>query len=307
MRNLRHATRLSIGMAVAILAALPAFAQPANQPPTRPTRPPAMQVPEGVKVTRDIEYAKPDGKPQLLDLYIPEKAEGPLPLVIWIHGGAWMGGDKRSCPAMGMTGRGYAVASINYRLSQEAKWPAQIYDCKAAVRWLRAHAKDYNFDPERFGVWGSSAGGHLVAMLGTSGDVKELEGDLGNAGVSSRVRAVCDFCGPTDFTVIDKFPNGAVKPVTQLLGGPVAENLDKARTANPVTYVTKDDPPFLIMHGDNDKTVPINQSEVLNEALKKAGVWVKFEPVKGAGHGFGGPAITKTVNEFFDEQLKAKK
>ena len=153
----------------------------------------------------------------------------------------------------------------------------------------------------------NDAGGHLVAMLGTSGDVKELEGDLGNPGISSRVQAVCDFCGPTDFTVIDKFPNGAVKPVTQLLGGPVAENLEKAKTANPITYITKDDPPFLIMHGDQDRTVPVNQSELLNEALKKAGVWVEFEPVKGGGHGFGGPEITKTVNEFFDEKLKAKK
>ena len=295
--------RILWSAAAVLMAASLLVAQPAD-PSKKRLEPPA---PAGVKTTRDIEYAKPDGKPQFLDLYLPEKADGPLPLVIWIHGGAWMGGDKRGNPALGMTGRGYAVASINYRLSQEAKWPAQIFDCKAAVRFLRAKAKEYNLDPDRFGVWGSSAGGHLVAMLGTSGGVKELEGDLGNPGVSSRVQAVCDFCGPTDFTVIDKFPNGAVKPVTQLIGGAIAENIEKTRTANPITYVSKDDPPFLILHGDQDKTVPINQSELLNEALKAAGVWVKFVPVPGAGHYLISPEATKTVNEFFDEKLKGKK
>ena len=281
------------------------FAQ--QGPSVKKGSPPPTPVPAGVKATRDIEYVKGGSKAQALDVFAPEKADGALPLIVWIHGGAWSGGDKRLGMALAETTRGYVVASINYRLSGEAKWPAQIFDCKAAVRFLRANAKTYNIDPDRIGVWGSSAGGHLVAMLGTSGDVKELEGDLGNPGVSSRVQAVCDFCGPTDFTVVDKFPNGAVGPVTQLIGGPIAENLEKTKTANPITYVTKDDPPFLIMHGDQDKTVPINQSELLNEALKKAGVWVKFEPVKGAGHGFGGPEIMKTVEQFFDEKLKEKK
>jgi len=282
----------------------------------RPGRPQGTPPPGGVKPVRnkavDIEYARPDGKPQLLDLYLPEKAEGALPLVIWIHGGAWMSGSKEQCPAVFLLGKGYAVASINYRLSQVAKWPAQILDCKAAVRWLRAHAKEYKVDPERFGVWGSSAGGHLVALLGTSGDVKELEGDLGNGGVSSRVQAVCDWFGPTDFLEIGKYPSqldhdGANSPESQLLGGPIHDNVEKAKQANPITYITKDDPPFLIMHGDKDMTVPFNQSELLNEALKKAGVTVTFHPVPGAGHGFGGPENLKLVSDFFDGELKTKK
>ncbi len=276
-----------------------------------------QQVPEGVKVTMDIQYAKPAGKPQRLDLFVPEKAAGPLPLVIWVHGGAWSAGNKewQPIPALPMTARGYAVATIDYRLSGEAKWPAQIHDCKAAVRFLRAHAKDYTLDPDRFGVWGSSAGGHLVAMLGTSGDVKELEGDLGNPSVSSRVQAVCDWFGPTDLLVLNN-PN----PVKGLLGGPARRSVEKARQANPITWVSKDDPPFLIMHGVQDKAVSIQQSELLDSALKKAGVWVKFVPIPGVGHDFRGPEGTKavpwailkpeylkTVNQFFDEKLKGKR
>ena len=272
-----------------------------------------QQVPEGGKVYKDIEYAKPDGKPQLLDLFVPEKAGGPLPLVIWVHGGCWSMGNKQwqPIPALSMTAHGYAVATINYRLSGEAKWPAQIHDCKAAVRFLRAHARDYHLDPERFGAWGSSAGGHLVAMLGTAGGVKELEGDLGNPGVSSRVQAVCDWFGPSDFLTIGKFPSNikhdsADGPEGKLFGKPIHENEAMAKQASPTTYITKDDPPFLVMHGDKDMTVPYSQSEELAAALKKAGVWVKFITVPGGGHGMG-PAQTPPVYEFFDEKLKGKR
>ena len=274
-------------------------------------------LPQDVKRNMDIEFAKPDGKPLCLDLFVPEKADGPLPLVIWVHGGAWSAGNKewQPIPALPMTARGYAVATIDYRLSGEVKWPAQIYDCKAAVRFLRANAKKYNLDPDRFGAWGSSAGGHLVAMLGTSGDVKELEGDLGNPGVSSRVQAVCDWFGPTDLMVLNN-----LNPVKGLLGGPAKDNPEKARQANPITWVTKDDPPFLIMHGEQDKAVSIEQSQLLNDALKKAGVWVKFVPIPGVGHDFRGPEgkqavpwailkpeYLKIANDFFDEKLKGKK
>ncbi|NIA21582.1 MAG: alpha/beta hydrolase fold domain-containing protein [Anaerolineaceae bacterium] len=160
------------------------------------------RVPEGVKAFGDLEYAKVGERPLLLDLYVPEKAEGPLPLVVWVHGGGWRAGNKRFCRALPMTRRGYAVASIGYRLSGEAPMPAQIYDCKAAVRWLRAKAGKYNIDPKRIGAWGASAGGHLVALMGTSGGLKDLEGDLGNADQSSRVQAVCDFFGPSDLISI---------------------------------------------------------------------------------------------------------
>jgi len=274
--------------------------------------PPQFRVPAGVKVERDIEYVAGGGKSRSLDIYLPEKPEGKLPLVVWIHGGAWLGGDKDGCPAARMVSRGYVAASINYRLSQEAIFPAQIEDCKAAIRWLRANADKYNIDADRIGVWGSSAGGHLVALLGTSGDVKELEGKEGPLNVSSRVQAVCDWFGPTDFLKIGNFPStlkhfAPDSPESKLIGAPVLESKDKAAKANPITYITKDDPPFLIMHGDKDMTVPMNQSELLFEALKKADMDVTFHTVKGAGHGFGGAEVNKMVDEFFDRVLMGKK
>src|SRR5262249_3763894 len=127
------------------------------------------KLPEGTKVHRNLEYVKGGHERQRLDLYVPAKADAPVPVIVWIHGGAWLGGSKAGGgPALAFVGKGYAVASINYRLSQHAVFPAQIEDCKAAIRWLRANAKRYNLNPERIGVWGASAGGHRVALLGTS-------------------------------------------------------------------------------------------------------------------------------------------
>ena len=146
----------------------------------RPKRPAAPKLPAGVKVLRDLQYVDGGHERNRLDLYLPEKAEGQLPLVVWIHGGAWQAGSKDGCPAVYLTAKGYAVASINYHLSQHAVFPAQIEDCKAAIRWLRANAAKYHLDADHIGVWGASAGGHLVAMLGTTGNVKELEGKGGN-------------------------------------------------------------------------------------------------------------------------------
>jgi acetyl esterase/lipase len=263
-------------------------------------------VPPGTKVHRDLEYVPGGHERQKLDLYLPEKADGPLPLVVWVHGGAWRQGSKERCPAVPLVSRGYAVASINYRLSQHAKFPAQIEDCKAAIRWLRANAKKYGLDPNHIGVWGASAGGHLVALLGTAGDVKELEGKLGNSEQSSRVQAVVDWFGPTDFTQMAG-RDGADNPVAQLLGGPVSQNKEKAALASPVTHVSKDDPPFLIMHGTEDKLVPLNQSERLAEALQKAGVEVTIKKLEGAGHGgkeFNSPESMQLIVGFFDKHLK---
>jgi len=288
----------------------PVFAQPA----TTQRAAPSGRVPEGVQAHRDLAYVADGHERQKLDLYLPEKADGPLPLIIWVHGGGWQNGSKDGCPPLrnGYAGRGYAVASINYRLSSHATFPAQIEDCKAAIRWLRTHAKEYNLDPNRFGVWGSSAGGHLVALLGTSGDVKSF--DVGvNLDQSSRVQAVCDYYGPTDFMAFVTTPGyerhaSANAPEVKLLGGTIVENQDKAKRASPVTFVSRDDPPFLIVHGDKDPTVPINQSQLLFDALKRAGVSVHFHTIKGAGHGrgFGGPEIEPMVTAFFDEHLKSK-
>jgi acetyl esterase/lipase len=253
----------------------------------------------------------------LLDLYLPQQTDKPLPVVMWVHGGAWFQGDKKVCPAIDFATHGYAVVSINYRFSQEAIYPAQINDCKAAVRWIRAHGRFYNLDGARIGAWGESAGGHLVALLGTTGDVKDLEGEGGNLDQSSRVQAVCDFCGPTDLL---QFQAQAAKgPVhnprnwdapdsftSRLIGGTIQENPQKAARANPITFITKDDPPFLILHGDRDKSVPLAQSEILHAALQKAGVEVKFEIIHGAGHGLETPENLKAVEDFFDSRLKRR-
>jgi len=277
------------------------------------TAPQQLRVPDGVKAHRDLVYVEGGHERHKLDIYLPEKADGLLPLLIWVHGGGWQNGSKDGCPPLrgGYIERGYAVASINYRLSGHAVFPAQIEDCKAAIRWLRAHAKEYNLDTKRFGVWGSSAGGHLVALIGTSGDVKEF--DVGaNLDQSSRVQAVCDYYGPTDFTVFVTTPNYEShatdsSPEAKLIGGAVMQNKDKAARVNPITYVGKDDPPFLIVHGDKDGTVPLNQSQLLFEALKKSEVSAHFHTIHGAGHGgpgFAGKNIDDMVSTFFDERLK---
>ncbi len=293
--------RNSAALAVAFVSlTLPAQAQP-----------PAPKVPEGAKVVRDLAYAWVGEKKLLLDLYLPEKAESPLPVIVGIHGGGWANGSKAGGHGSWLARYGYAVAVINYRLSGAAIFPAQIEDCKAAIRWLRANAKKYHLDPDRFGATGHSAGGHLTALLATTGDVKEFDkGD--HLEVSSRIQAACPSAGPTDFLQMDAHaPKGAKlkhdspkSPESRLIGGPILENKDKVARANPLTYVTRDDPPFLIIHGDQDPVVPAHQAELLHEALKKVGVPVQLHLVKGAGHGVGGREVHELVRAFFDTHLK---
>lgn len=291
----------------ALIVAAPGFAQQPRQP--------GPKVPDGTTVEKDVAYGTHER--HKLDVYTP-KGDGPFPLVVWVHGGAWQGGSKEGGPALKLLEHGYAVASTNYRLSQHAVFPAQIEDCKAAIRHLRANAKKYRIDPDRVGVWGASAGGHLVALLGTSGDVKELEGDGKHAKQSSRVQCVVDWFGPTDLTKMKeqttvKGPidhDAADAPEAKLIGGAVQQNKDKARAANPIEYVTKDDPPFLIVHGDQDPLVPVGQSEILADALKKAKVECELVVLKGAKH--GGPEFNtadqfKKTLTFLDKHLKAKK
>jgi acetyl esterase/lipase len=271
-----------------------------------------LHLPEGTIVYYNLPYVANGHERQKLDLYLP-RAEKKLPLIIWVHGGAWLAGSKTDGVPLDYLYDGYAVASINYRLSRHAIFPAQIQDCKAAVRWLRANAQKYNLDPNCFGAWGPSAGGHLVALLGTADDVNEF--DVGeNLTVSSRVQAVADYFGPTDFLQMEehRLPNGMVhntpdSPESRLIGGYIQDNKDKVAKANPITYVTKDDAPFLIVHGDMDPLVPHHQSELLEAALKEAGVPVSFYTVKGGGHGgFRDPNVPKLTKEFFDKHLKQK-
>jgi len=260
-----------------------------------------------VSLQRDLEYIPGGHVRNKLDLYLPAKADHPLPVIVWIHGGGWEAGSKEGCPAVAFAGKGYAVASINYRFSQDAIFPAQIEDCKAAIRWLRAHATKYSLDPRHIGVGGDSAGGHLVALLGTSGDVKELEGTGGNLEQSSRVQCVLDWYGPTDFTQMGGWQDKPDSPMAKLVGGPVRERKELAAKANPITYVSKDNAAFLIMHGDQDKLVPMNQSELLDEALRKAGVECTLIRVPGNGHGgpgFLNPENRKKIEAFFDKHLK---
>src|SRR5262249_14889790 len=255
-------------------------------------RPAQRPLPEGVKAHRNLEYVKGGHERQKLDLYLPERGTS-LPVIVWIHGGAWMGGNKENPPGLELVQKGYALASINYRLSQHAKFPAQIEDCKAAIRWLRANAKTYKLDPDHIGVWGASAGGHLVALLGTTATAKSLEGSGGNPDQSSRVQCVVEFFGPADLAKMGEHAgpqskldhNAADSPESKLIGGPIQQNKDKAAAASPVTYVSKDSAPFVILHGDKDPLVPFAQSEVLAAALNKAGVEVRLVKLPGSGHG----------------------
>jgi acetyl esterase/lipase len=266
-------------------------------------------LPAGTLGYRDLAYVANGHARQKLDLYVP-KSEAKVPLIIVIHGGAWNSGDKGTENTAQFLAEGYAAASLNYRLSQDAIFPAQIEDCKAAVRWLRANAAKYNLDPDHFGAWGSSAGGHLVALLGTTGETKVF--DVGeNLDFSSRVQAVADWFGPTDFLQMEahRLPNGQVhdaadSPESRLIGGPIQENKEKVAKANPITYLTPNAPPFLIAHGDSDPTVAHHQSELLEAALKKADVPVTFYTVKGGGHGFRDATADSMMRQFFAKYFK---
>ncbi len=280
----------------------------------------APKIPETIRAELDLPYAGTDNPRQKLDLYLPKtpKSEKPLPVVAHIHGGGWEAGDKRddfgTVSSLVRSGE-YAVASIGYRLSNEAIWPAQIHDCKAAIRWLRVNATKYNLDPNRIGVMGESAGGHLAAMLGTSGGVTALEGKLDkHVGISSRVSCVVDQFGPTDFLMgsglfdlIGSSPfDNSTSPVFRLIGGPLTKNKDKAREASPITYVSKDDPPFMLVHGTHDLVVPFFQSVALTAALKKGGVEAILVSVEGGGHGDVGPEALQRMRKFFDKHLLGK-
>lgn len=294
-------------------SALAAICQP---PPGVAPRPAAQPVPPGVHVQKNVVFASIGAKELQLDLFLPDSPAGKLPVVVWIFGGAWRTNNRlrQEGQAAWLATKGYAVAAIDYRLSSEALFPAQIEDCKAAVRWLRANAAKYGLDSSRIGAWGESSGGHLASLLGVTGGVKELEGGSGNLDQSSRVKAVVDFFGPTDFLQMEKAalaggtnhdsPNS---PESLVIGGPIQENREKVARANPLTYVAKGSPPFLIVHGDRDPLVPCNQSEILFEALQKAGVEVSFYKIVSAGHGgpqFQTPVTKAMVLAFFDEHLK---
>jgi acetyl esterase/lipase len=200
----------------------------------------------------------------------------------------------------------YVGASVGYRLTDKGSWPAQIHDCKAAIRYLRANAKELGIQPDHIGVWGGSAGGHLVSMLGTSGDIAELEGSLGVTGVSSRVNCVVDYCGPSDFLRLDPATPKLNQPgesVYKLLGGPIGEKMAVAKQASPANFVSKDDPPFLIVHGTVDPLVPLDQATSFHQRQLEAGMKSTYIKMEGAGHSLTGDEIESRVKAFFDREL----
>jgi acetyl esterase/lipase len=270
----------------------------------------------GVELRLDQPYAGNTNPKQMVDVYLPRKrsSDKPLPVVALIHGGGWIRGDRIGYGSAGIqlarTGD-YAVVSVGYRLTNEAKWPEQIYDCKAAIRWIRGHAQEYNLDVDRIAVWGSSAGGHLSSLLGTSGDVKELEGAIGSyPSKSSRVQCVVNLCGPQDFTkAIMNDKEG--KPILEdeavvgLLGGNYEVKHAEAVAASPLSYVSKDDPPFLNFHGTEDKRVAYANVEAIHAALQSAGVPTLLVPITGGGHGsVGHPDVAKRAKQFVDKYLR---
>ncbi|MEK6233508.1 MAG: alpha/beta hydrolase, partial [Planctomycetales bacterium] len=237
-------------------------------------------------------------------------------LLVWIHGGAWRKGSKSSMPLAALVRDGYAVASVDYRLSPVAKFPAQAHDCKAALRFLRANEKKHGYNAERIGILGSSAGGHLVALIGTTNGHKELEGTVGkNPDQSSAVQAIVEYYGPTNFMTILKqsTPHGLgvrVPALQLLLGGRPEEKPELARLASPVFHVDKNDPPLLMIHGDQDPQVPINQSHELHGAYKRLGLNARLEVVHGAAHGgkeFFDQQRHRLVKEFLDRHIRRKR
>ena len=281
-----------------------------DQPNVRPS---SQRKNRSLKIIENVPYADTDNPRQQIDLFLPRQQldDKPLPIVAFIHGGGWRKGSRRSglnfIGPIVQTGK-YIGASIGYRLTDEAIWPAQIHDCKAAIRWLRAHAEKYGADSKKIIVAGTSAGGHLVAMLGTSGGVSSLEGDLGNwSNKSSRVDGVINFFGPSNLTAMGCWHNNPDSPESLLLGGPVQENKDIAKAASPITYVTKDDPPFLTIHGTNDALVPFEQSVELTDSLQKAEVLARLIPIQDGGH--GRPHVSeldKRIRLFLENQFDGR-
>jgi len=267
-------------------------------------------------VDYDITYATINDTALLMDIHYPRTATGMVPAIIYVHGGGWTSGDKGSGAGVQfipeLASRGYLVASINYRLAPEFKVIDQIGDVKCAVRYLRAKAADYGIDTHRIGVIGGSAGGHLVTLLGTSDESSNLEGNGGYSDQSSRVQAVVDLFGPAD--LVTMFESTAAQWLHNIFGT-YNFNSDDIKRVSPVTYITSDDPPFLILHGDQDTVVPQEQSEILFRKLKEANVPASLVIVKNAGHGFHPVPITAIISpseqemtlmiaDFFDRYLK---
>ncbi len=308
-------------MVLAILglaAALSAQEETAPNPAPKPE----YKAPTDMELIKEIAYSKDGNKAHKLDILRLKKAsKEPTPVIVWIHGGGFVSGSRTDGYKRleRFVKQGYLGVTIDYRSAWEKPFPAQLQDCKCAIRFLRAHAKQYNLDAKHIGVWGGSAGGNLVSMLGVTGGIKEFEGDGGWEKESSRVQAVVDYYGMTDFLAIyamakagtstERFkPLDGNESISHLLGvKKYFEHSDLCRKASPTTYASKDDAPFYIFHGDLDPLTPHQQGELLNETLRKAGVESDFYLVKGGKHGWPNrPDVDDKMDAFFAKHLKAK-
>jgi acetyl esterase/lipase len=271
-----------LATAIALLLTV-AMRVPANAQVRTVTQFPYPNKANSIAWVVNVPYIPGAGPQQQLDLYLPTNQKN-MPLIVYVHGGGYGHGDKMGDSLnpneLQLLWEGYAMASINYRLAPSSIWPAQIEDCKAAIRWLKANAKEYGYDPNRIGVMGESAGGQLVATLGTTSGRKKF--DVGeNLDTSSDVTCAVDLFGPSDFTAPEVSSDEGARA---LLGGPIQEKLDLARSASPIYYVHADEPPMLVIHGTADHLVPFLQSERLVDAMENAGAPFYFHAVVGAGH-----------------------
>jgi acetyl esterase/lipase len=274
---------------------------------------------------KDVAY-EGGSNPKKLDVYLPS-GNGPFPVVINIHGGGFKFGDKSGVfetIGKAFLSSGYALVSIDYRLSGEAIFPAAVQDGKAAVRFLKSNSTKYKLDPDKIALFGQSAGGNIASMIATTAGIPDFEDSaLGNAGISSQVQAVINWFGPTDFSQMDaqakaqgcsesdQTHNKSDSFESAYLGAAVPTVPELVRKSNPITYISKNTPPFLIQKGDQDCTVPIENTKMLADALKTAGVEVKYDFLKNAGHGDTGGTIIfesesniKTVIDFLNGTLK---
>jgi acetyl esterase/lipase len=268
----------------------------------------ASHLPFSVKVQRNLEYAQAGGQSLRLDIYAPRQPAGKLPVVVWIHGGAWNSGSKDYCPIGFMAAQNLAIVSMDYRLDTVAPFPAQLYDCKAVIRWLRANAEKFNLDKNHIGIFGASAGGQLALLLATTADQPQLEGEVGgNLNFSSRVQCVCAFYPPTDLNRLVTDPKiraNANGEVAKLIGGAVAQNVDKAIAASPLTHVDKNCAPVFLLHGGADTLVPPEQSRIFYAALQRAGVEAQLEIIPKKGHGIiAPPPVAAKIFQFFNQHL----
>ncbi len=278
-------------------------------PAVRAAEPP--KVPDGVAYEPDLEYSNPDNQHLMVDLARPSKGDGPFPAVLLIHGGGFRAGNRHGYDGlcMRLAQNGYVAATVEYRLAPKYQFPAAVYDCKAAVRWLRANAAKFHIDPARVGVAGGSAGGHLALFLGVTGDVKKFDGDGGNPDQSSKVACVVSFYGPSDFTKSYGHSKDAAEVLPLFLGGDLEKEHRRHIEASPLYWVTPDAPPTLCIHGTKDDYVAYEQAGWIVDKLKAADVEAELLTIEGAGHGFRGQDEEKAEQAmiaFFDKHLKSK-